>query len=260
MAALVDSHCHVGEAEYDADREAVMARARAAGVRQFVVASAGGTIETNRRAIELAEREPDCYAVIGVHPHDAKLVDEALLEQIRAWARRPRVVGIGETGLDYHYDHSPRERQLAEFRRFAALAREAALPMVVHSRAAAEETLRVLREERVESAVMHCFTYGPDVARRVVDLDLYVSFSGIVTFRGAGDVREAARLVPLDRLLVETDCPYLAPEPKRGGRNEPARVADVARGLAAAIARPVEEVAERTAENARRLFRLPSDS
>lgn len=258
MAALVDSHCHLGEAEYDADREAVMARARAAGVRQFVVASPGGTIETNRRAIELAEREPDCYAVIGVHPHDAKLVDEALLEQIRAWARRPRVVGIGETGLDYHYDHSPRERQLAEFRRFVALAREAALPVVVHSRAAAEETLRVLREERVESAVMHCFTYGPDVARRVVDLGLYVSFSGIVTFRGAGDVREAARLVPLDRLLIETDCPYLAPEPKRGGRNEPARVADVARGLAAAIARPVEEVAERTAENARRLFRLPS--
>ncbi|MBI2962893.1 MAG: TatD family hydrolase [Deltaproteobacteria bacterium] len=259
MRSFVDSHCHVGEAEYDADRAEVMARARAAGVRQFVVTAAGGTLETNRRALELAEREPDCWAVIGVHPHDAKLVDEALIERIRAWARLPRVVGIGETGLDYHYDHSPRERQLAEFRRFAALAREASLPLVVHSRAAADDTLRVLREERVEAGVMHCFTYGPEVARQAVDLGLYVSFSGIVTFRNAGDVREAARRVPLERLLLETDCPYLAPEPKRGGRNEPARVADVALGLAAAIARPVDEVAERTTENARRLFRLPAD-
>lgn len=257
MVSFVDSHCHVGEAEYDADRDAVMARARTAGVRQFVVAAAGGTVETNLRALDLAEREADCYAVIGVHPHDAKLVDDALLEQIRVWARRPRVVGIGETGLDYHYDHSPRERQIAEFRRSAALARKASLPLVIHSRCAAEETLEVLREEQVESAVMHCFTYGPEVARRVAALGLYVSFSGIVTFRNAGDVREAARLVPLDRLLVETDCPYLSPEPKRGGRNEPARIADVVRGLAAALGLPAEEVGERTAENARRLFALP---
>jgi TatD DNase family protein len=256
VVSLIDSHCHVGEAEYDADRAAVLARARAAGVCQLIVAAAGGSAETNIRALEVAEREPDCRAVVGVHPHDAKLVDDSLLDKIRGWARHPRVVAIGETGLDFHYDHSPRERQVEEFRRFATLAREASLPLVIHSRAAADETLQVLREERVESGVMHCFTYGPEVARRVVDLGFYVSFSGIVTFRNADDLRESARLVPLDRLLVETDSPYLAPEPRRGGRNEPSRVVDVAKGLAAAIGRPLEELAERTVENTRRLFRL----
>ena len=254
MTAFVDSHCHVGEPEYDDDRDAVLSRAREAGVATFIVAAAGGTLETNRRAIEVAEREGDCHAVIGVHPHDAKLVDDEIVARIREWAEHPRVVGIGESGLDFHYDHSPRERQLAEFHRFAALARELALPLVVHSRAAEDETIAVLREENVERAVMHCFTYGADMARRVLDLGLYVSFSGIVTFRSAHDLREAARLVPLDRLLVETDCPYLAPEPRRGGRNEPHRVVDVARGLAAAIGKPLEEIAARTAENARRLF------
>jgi TatD DNase family protein len=254
VISLVDSHCHVGEPEYDTDRAAVLDRARQAGVTAFIVAAAGGTIETNRRAIEVAQREPDCHAVVGVHPHDAKSVDDELVAQIREWIRHPRVVGIGESGLDFHYDHSPRDRQLAEFHRFASLAREASLPLVVHSRAAAEETITVLREERVERAVMHCFTYGADVARRVVDLGLYVSFSGIVTFRNAHDVRDAARLVPADRRLVETDCPYLAPEPKRGGRNTPERVADVVRGLAAALGRPLEEIAAETVENTRRLF------
>jgi TatD DNase family protein len=256
VPAFVDTHCHVGEPEYDADRAAVLERARRAGVTRFVVAAAGGVDETNRRALEMAERESDCHAVIGVHPHDAKLVDEPVIERIRGWTSRARVVGIGETGLDFHYDHSPRDAQLSAFRRFAALAREASLPLVVHSRAAADETLAVLREERVERGVMHCFTYGPDVARWVVDLGLYVSFSGIVTFRSAGDVRAAARLVPPDRRLVETDCPYLAPEPKRGGRNEPARVVDVAAGLAAAVGVSVEEIAEQTTANAERLFGL----
>ncbi len=234
----------------------MLARARAAGVCELIVAAAGGSVATNLRALAIAEREPDCHAVVGVHPHDAKLVDDSLLEKLRGWSRHPRVVGIGETGLDFHYDHSPRGRQIEEFRRSAALARDASLPLVIHSRAAADETLQVLREERVEGGVMHCFTYGPEVARRVVDLGLYVSFSGIVTFRNAVEVREAARLVPLDRLLVETDSPYLAPEPRRGGRNEPARVVDVARGLAAALAQPLEKLAEHTVENTRRLFRL----
>jgi TatD DNase family protein len=258
VVSLIDSHCHVGEAEYDVDREAVITRARNAGVVQLVVAAAGGTDETNERAMAIAAREPDCYAVIGVHPHDAKMVDEPLLGRIREWARRPRIVGIGETGLDFHYDHSPRERQIAEFHRFAALAREASLPLVIHSRAAEDETIEVLRDERIDRGVMHCFTYGPAMARRVLDLGLYVSFSGIVTFRSAGELRDAARLVPLDRILIETDCPYLAPEPKRGGRNEPARLVDVACGLAAALGRPVEEIAERTVENTRRLFDLPA--
>jgi TatD DNase family protein len=193
---------------------------------------------------------------VGVHPHDARLVDEPLIAQIGEWAKSLRVVGIGETGLDFHYDHSPHERQLDAFHRFAALAREASLPIVIHSRAAAEETVTVLREERVAAGVMHCFTYGAEEARRFLDLGLYISFSGIVTFRNADAVRAAARLVPRDRLLVETDSPYLSPEPRRGGRNEPARVVDVAHGVASALGRPVEDVAAETVENTRRLFRL----
>jgi len=256
VIAVVDSHCHVGEPEYDVDRAAVLERARSAGVVRMIVAAAGGSLETNHRAHEVAEREPDCHAVVGVHPHDAKLVDDAHFAAIRELARRPRVVAIGETGLDFHYDHSPRERQLEEFRRFVGLARELSLPVVVHSRAAEEETIGLLREERVTNGVMHCFTYGAEAARRFLDLGLYISFSGIVTFRNAGDLREAARLVPSDRLLVETDAPYLAPEPRRGGRNEPARVVDVARGVAAAVGRPLEEVAEQSSENARKLFAI----
>ncbi len=257
MIPLVDSHCHVGEPEYDADREAVLARARAGGVAAMIVAAAGGTLETNRRAVEVAAREPDCYAVVGIHPHDARLVDDSVLEEIRGFASRPRVVGIGETGLDFHYDHSPRERQIDEFHRFCALGRECSLPLVVHSRAAVDETVATLRKEGTSRGVMHCFSYGAAAVRRFLDLGLYISFSGIVTFRSAADVREAARLVPLDRLLVETDSPYLAPEPRRGGRNEPARVVDVARGLAAVLGKPLEEVAERTSENAYQLFALP---
>jgi TatD DNase family protein len=256
VIGLIDSHCHVGEAEYDGDRDSVLERARAAGVGELIVAAAGGTRETNLRALEIAEREPGCHAVIGVHPHDAAQVEDALLADIGEWSRKPEVVGIGETGLDFHYLRSPRDRQLEEFRRFVGLARSAGLPIVIHSRAAEEETLQLLREEKVEAGVMHCFTYGAAVARRALDLGLYISFSGIVTFRNAADVREAARLVPLDRLLIETDSPYLAPEPKRGGRNEPARLVDVARGLAAVLGRPFEDIAACTADNTRRLFGL----
>ncbi|MGH7803057.1 MAG: TatD family hydrolase, partial [Candidatus Binatia bacterium] len=219
---------------------------------------AGPDLDSNRRAIAVAERESDCRAVVGVHPHYAERVDDALVAEIRQLATNPVVVGLGETGLDFHYDHSPRDRQVAEFHRFAALARELGLPLVVHSRNAAEETLAILREERIECAVLHCFTYGAEIARRTVDAGWHVSFSGIVTFKNAGELREAARVVPLDRLLVETDSPYLAPEPKRGGRNEPARVADVVACLAGVLGRTAVEIGEATAENAARFFRRAS--
>ena len=253
---MIDSHCHVGEPEYDADREAVLARARAAGVEGMIVVAAGPDVESNRRAIAVAEREPDCRAVVGIHPHYADRVDDALVAEIRRLAAHPSVVGIGETGLDFHYDHSSRERQAAELHRFAALAGELTLPLVVHSRNAADETLAILGEVGTRDAVFHCFTYDAAIARRAVDAGYYVSFSGIVTFKNANDLREAARVVPLDRLLVETDSPYLAPEPKRGGRNEPARVADVVACLARVLAKEVGELAAITAENTRRFFRL----
>ena len=256
MALLIDTHCHVGEPEYDADRAAVLERARAAGVGTLIVAAAGGTLDTNLRAVELCACEPDCHAVVGIHPHDASQVDDSLFEKIRALAVRPEVVAIGETGLDFHYDHSPRPRQIEVFRRFIGLARETSLPLVVHSRGAAEETITILQELGAGPGVMHCFTYGADIAKRALDLGLYVSFSGIVTFRNAEAIREAARVVPLDRLLIETDSPYLSPEPKRGGRNEPARLRDVADRLATVLGLPVDELAERTTENARRLFGL----
>lgn len=253
---LIDSHCHVGEAEYDADRAEVLARARAAGVTAMIVPAGAGTIETNLRAIEVAEHEHDCHAVVGVHPHDVGRMDDALFGKVEELAAHPRVVAIGETGLDFYYEHSARERQEAEFRRFCGLARSLGLPVVVHSRGAAGETLAILREEKVEAGVVHCFTYGADVARAVLDLGLLVSFSGIVTFRKALDVQAAARFVPLDRLLVETDAPFLSPEPRRGGRNEPARVVDVATRIAELRGIPYPELAERTADNARRLFKL----
>jgi TatD DNase family protein len=251
----VDSHCHVGEVEYDDDRAEVLARARAAGLSGMIVVAAGPDVESNRRAIAVAESESDCRAVVGIHPHFAERVDDALFAAIRELAAHPEVVGIGETGLDFHYDHSPRERQREEFRRFAGLAREIRLPLVVHSRAAEEETLAILREERVEHGVMHCFTYDAAIARRVVDLGLHVSFSGIVTFKNATALREAARIVPADRLLVETDAPYLAPEPKRGGRNEPARVVDVIAAVARVRGESPETLATTTAANAHSLFR-----
>jgi len=252
---VIDSHCHVGEPEYDADREAVLARARAAGLRGMIVVAAGPDVESNRRALAVAEREADCLAVVGIHPHFAERVDDPLRDAIRELAGHAEVVGIGETGLDFHYDHSPRERQREEFHRFAAMARELALPLVVHSRNAPDETLEILRDERIERGVMHCFTYDAAVARKVVDLGLHVSFSGIVTFKNASELREAARIVPADRLLVETDSPYLAPEPKRGGRNEPARVVDVVKRVAEVRETSVEELAALTAANARSLFR-----
>ncbi|MEA2626738.1 MAG: TatD DNase family protein [Candidatus Binatota bacterium] len=255
---LFDSHCHVAEPEFDEDRDEVLARARATGVRGFLVVAAGGDSETSRRAISLAERESDCRAVVGIHPHHAAGLDEALWREVAELSLRPEVVAIGETGLDFHYDFSPRDRQRDAFRRFVVLARERERPLVIHSRNAASETAAILREEAPGGieGVMHCFTYGPEDVQPFLDLGLHVSFSGIVTFRNAADVRAAARRVPLDRLLVETDSPYLAPEPRRGGRNEPARVADVVRVLAGALERPVEEIAAVTTANARRLFRI----
>ena len=254
--SLIDSHCHVAEAEYDTDRAAVLARAREAGIVTMIVVAAGGTLDTNVRALELCARETDCHPVVGVHPHDARLVNDTVFDEIAELASRPGVVAIGETGLDFHYDHSPRETQVELFRRFIRLARTLDLPLVVHSREAARETIDVLREERAGRGVFHCFTYGADVVRSVLELGFHVSFSGIVTFRNAEDVREAARAVPGDRLLVETDSPYLAPEPKRGKRNEPARVVDVAAGVARAIGQPLADVAESTVTNTRRLFAL----
>jgi len=256
---LVDSHCHVAEPQFDPDRDAVLARAAAAGVTTLVCVGATGSVERNAPAVALAGRHDgvDVFTTVGVHPHDASTLDTAALDALAALAMRPGVVGVGETGLDYHYDHSPRAVQREAFVATAALARRLGLPLVVHVRDAHADAADVLRQSGVEAGVIHCFTGDRDDARRYLDLGLCISVAGIVTFKNADALREAVRMVPLDRLMVETDAPYLAPVPHRGKRNEPAHVRVVAEAVATIRGEPADRVATATAANARRLFRLP---
>jgi TatD DNase family protein len=256
---LTDAHAHLDGDEFAQDLDAVIARARAAGVSRIVLVGLWRAPGSFGNALELAARSPDLFAAtIGVHPHDCARVPDADWETADRLARDPRVAAVGETGLDFHYDHSPRPEQERAFRRSLASARGAGKPVVVHVREADEACARILREEGVPGAggVIHCFTGDAAAARAYLDLGLYVSVAGVVTFRSAEAIRDAVRIVPRDRLLVETDCPYLAPAPHRGKRNEPAFVAETARKVAELWGAPLEEVARTTSENARRLFRL----
>ncbi len=259
----IDSHTHVTAAEFDADREVVLARAQEAGVEAMIAIGAGWGIEPNAAAVALAAQRPDVWAAVGVHPHDASLLDDDGRRAIAEWLGQPRVVAVGECGLDYHYMNSPREQQRAVFAEHVAWARERDLPVSIHVRGkdpgAWEELLDIWRAEGHGdvAGVLHCYTGSLDFARRALDARLDVSFSGIVTFRNATDVREVATALPLGRILVETDCPLLAPVPHRGQRNEPAHVARIGEAIAAARGIAVEAVARATAANARRLFRLP---
>lgn len=255
-AVLVDSHCHLDFPDFAADLDGVLARAGNAGVGWMQ------TICTRLRSFPsvsaLAERSDRLFCSVGVHPHHVAeepepVTAEALLER----AAHPKVIGIGETGLDFYYDHSPRDQQAQSFRAHIAAARASGLPIIVHTRSADEETIRILREEAEKGAypgVIHCFTAGRAVAEAALELGLYISIAGIVTFKNAGELREIARDIPLDRLLVETDAPYLAPVPFRGKRNEPAFVAETAAALAALKGVAPEALAEATTENFFRLF------
>jgi TatD DNase family protein len=245
-----DSHCHV---PWEGVGEEVLADARAAGVDRFV--SVGTTVETSRAAIEVAGRHPDVWATAGVHPHDAEGADLAALESLLV---ADRVVAVGECGLDYHYDHSPREIQREAFAAQVGLALRHDLALVIHTREAWDDTFGVLDDVGMpDRTVFHCFTGGPGEARKALDRGGVLSFSGIVSFKTADDVRAAAALCPLDRLAVETDSPYLAPVPHRGRPNTPAWLPAVGDALAAAKGLSVEEVAEATSATATRLFRLP---
>jgi TatD DNase family protein len=254
--ALVDSHCHIDMPQFDPDRDAVVARAREAGLVEMLVV--GGVDEEggHRRALQVAESY-GLPATAGVHPHEARLADEAAYDELRGLAREGRLVAIGEIGLDFHYDHSPRPAQREAFRRQVRLAREVGLPVVVHTREADEETASVLEEEGAAEAggVIHCFTGGPELARRALALGFFISFSGIVTFPRAEVIQQVARDVPEDRLLVETDAPFLAPPPHRGRRNEPAFVVEVARRLAELRGTTVEAVGAAALRNHAHLFR-----
>ena len=264
----IDSHAHVTAPEFDPDRDAVLSRARSLGVEALVAVGAGWGIEANEAAVALAAaadpRHPSVYASVGVHPHDARRLDDAGRARLRAWLARPGVVAVGECGLDYHYMHSPREVQRAVFAEQIALARELDLPVSIHLRSdgpeAWEEGLELWRAEGrgAVAGVLHCYTGSLDFARRALDARLEISFSGILTFKNARELHAVAGALPRERLLVETDCPLLAPVPHRGRRNEPAHVGAVGARLAALRGVAVEEIARATAANARRLFRLPS--
>jgi TatD DNase family protein len=258
---LIDSHAHVADDSFDADREGVLTRARDAGLEGIVCI--GQTAPTSRRAVELCARGfpgLDLCATAGLHPHEAKRFAEEAAA-LEALAGDARVRAIGETGLDFHYMHSPREAQRESFRWHLGTAVARRKPVVVHVREAHREALEDLRAAGSGAEfVIHCFTGGPDEARQYLDMGGRISFSGILTFRNASGIRDAARLVPDDRLLVETDAPFLAPEPRRGQRCEPAFVAYTAERLASERGQSPARVKDLTAANARGLFFAGSDS
>jgi len=255
---LIDSHCHLDEERFAPDRDAVVARALDAGVAVMITIGASGGLAANREAVALAARYAPVYATVGIHPHEARLVTPDVLDEIRVLARSPRVVALGETGLDYYYDHSPRAAQQEAFRQFVGLARALDLPLVVHLRDAADDAVRLLREERAGEigGVIHCFSGDRTLARACLDLGFDLSFSGILTFKDADELRAVARMVPADRFMVETDAPFLAPVPRRGRRNEPAYVAYTAGVLAQVRGEPLAAVAARACANTERRFRL----
>src|SRR5713226_8316759 len=229
---LIDSHCHIDDVRFDADREAMLQRARDAGIGHFV--TIGCDLETSRAAVSLATAHPFISATVGVHPHEVKHIQDGWYDELRTMAKSKGVVAYGEIGLDYHYDHSPREVQRTRFREQIRLARELHLPIIIHTREAQEETITILKDEKAGEVggVFHCFAGDAWLAKDALDLGLYLSFSGVITFQNATMLRDIVKTVPLDRTLVETDSPYLAPVPRRGKRNEPAYVRHVAEKIA----------------------------
>jgi TatD DNase family protein len=253
---LVDSHCHLDFPDFADELDAVVERAKAAGIGTMV--TIGTKLSEAEKVIAIAERFPNVWATVGVHPHEAATEPGEDTARLVALAQHPKVVGIGETGLDYFYEHSPKARQAACFRAHIAAARETGLPLIVHTRDADEDTAAILTEEMEKGAytgLLHCFSSSRELADLAVKLGFYISFSGILTFKSAEAVREAARAVPQDRLLVETDAPYLAPVPMRGKRNEPAFVVHTAKRLAELRGGTTAELEAATTANFHRLFR-----
>jgi TatD DNase family protein len=275
IVELFDSHAHVDGPEFDADRDEVLARARAAGVKRMVVIGAVGDPSSAERTDPLAEQDPDVRATVATQPHDVEKMTPDWWATHERLARHPRVVAIGETGLDYYYDHSPHEVQQAAFRRFIELAHAVDKPVVCHIRSrrddaaadphgtgrdAHDDARAILTAGRAVElgCIIHCFTGSPDDAKAYAEMGCYVSFSGIVTYKTAQQLRDALPLVPRDRLMIETDCPYLAPVPKRGKRNEPAFVKHTAELIAQVLGMSYEELARVTTENTCRVYRLPA--
>lgn len=257
----IDSHAHLDVPQYDADRAEVIGRARSAGVEMFLEICgsdiAKGSLETGMR---LVDEYPFIYGAVGVHPHEASLYDDALEKKLIGLSRHEKVIGLGEIGLDYYYDHSPRDVQRDVFRRQLALGIECRLPVIIHTRDAEKDTIAILREAWAEAGgkeiggIIHCFTGTQTLADAAIEMGFKISFSGVLTFKNAQELRDVARTIAMDKLLVETDCPYLAPLPYRGKRNEPAFVKETAAKLAEIKGVSVEEMALMTSNNFKRLF------
>lgn len=260
---LVDSHCHLDDRQFDADRDAVIERALGAGLEYLLAIGSGDGPPDLEAALRLAERYAAIYATVGVHPHDARKATEQTWRRLEELLGHPKVVAVGEIGLDYHYNFSPPDVQRQVFHRQLELAQAANKPVIIHTREAWEDTLRLLAQGWAPGGrpvVMHCFSGGPEEAERCLQMGFFLSFAGVVTFAKARNVQEAARRTPLERLLVETDAPYLAPAPFRGRRNEPAYVVYTARRVAELHGVALEKLAEAVAGNFRRLFLGSSES
>ena len=250
---LFDSHAHIDDKRYKDDREDTIARAAAAGL--VGILNAGADMFSSARAVELAQKHPAVWASVGIHPHDAKDAREGDYDKMKAWCALPKVVAVGEIGLDYHYDLSPRDVQRAVFVRQLALAREVGKPVIIHDREAHADTLAIVREEgKGLTGVFHCFSGSVETAREVLKLGFYLSVAGPVTFANAHKLHDVVKMAPLDKLLIETDSPYLTPEPYRGRRNEPAFVKHVAEKVAELRGMDMAALAVATTENTRRLF------
>lgn len=260
---FVDSHCHIDGEQFNSDREEVISRAKEAGVKTMLVVGTGDATEFDnfQRVVQLAESHENIYCSIGVHPHDAKTFGKAEEEKLINLAKlSKKVIGWGEIGLDYYYDHSPRDVQREVFIRQIRIANELELPIIIHSRDADDETVEILQNEcnypEFRGGIMHCFGGTPEMAEQILKLNFMISFAGNVTFKKAENLRDSAKIVPLERLLIETDCPYLTPVPFRGKRNEPMYVVETAKFLADFYGVELEVLAEKTTNNFYKFFQL----
>jgi len=257
--SLIDSHCHLDSKEFDADREEVIERALAAGVEHMLAIGTGSGPPDLEAGLRLADKYPAFFATIGIHPHDAAKAEPAHYRRLADLLTHPKVVAVGEIGLDYHYDFSPREVQKSAFIEQMSIAASARKPIVIHTRQGWDDTVALIERHWTPhglGGIMHCFSGGVAEMQRALDLGFYLSFGGIVTFPKALEVQAAAKAAPRDRILVETDAPYLAPVPKRGKRNEPALIIHTAKKLAELRGESLEEVCSATSENFRRLLLL----
>jgi len=252
---LIDTHCHLEMDDFDKDRDEVVKGARDAGV-QYIITIVSDR-ESNIKGLQISSKYPEVYLSVGVHPHEAKILDEQLYNEITAFIKQPKVVAIGETGLDYHYMNSPKEIQIDAFKKQIAIAKDSGLPVIVHSRKAKNDTLEILQKEASGvSGVLHCFSGDMEMAKKAIDLGFYISIAGPVTFKNAKNLREIVKFIPDDYLLIETDAPYLSPEPMRGKRNEPSFLKYTAQVISEIRGMGISDIARITSINAMKLFKI----